>query len=103
MKFPIVSDATEETIIAQKARVIASHGDGQRYETCYLDDDGVSLATGGRVGATGLFAVFGVNDGAISIEFQQDIGSQILSNYAFAAMPDNGVVPLFPVFIDLPS
>jgi hypothetical protein len=103
VKFPILSDATGDTIVAQKARVIASHQDGQLYETCYLDDDGASLTTGGRVGATGLFAIFGVNDGAISIEFQQDIGSQILSNYVFATMPDNGIVPLFPVFIDLPS
>ncbi len=101
VRLPIMSDATGDYMTAETASVNASLNDAVAYTPCYLDDDGASLAEGDRVGATGKFAVFGVKEGVISLEFQRDIGDKTLSNYAFAYMPDNGFVPLFSIVVDL--
>jgi len=101
VRLPIISDATDDYMTAEDARVIATLNDAVTYTPCYVDDDGVSLERGDRVGATGQFAIFGVSEGVISLEFQRDIGDKALSNYAFAYMPENGFIPLFSIMIDL--
>jgi len=101
VRLPIMSNATGDYMTAETASVEASLNDAITYTPCYLDDDGASLPESDRVGATGKFAIFGVNEGAISLEFQRDIGDKTLSNYAFAYMPDNGFIPLFSIVVDL--
>ena len=101
VEFPLTSDATGDAIIAQEATVIASLNDAVDYTACVFDDDGVSLDTDGIVGATGRFAIFGVEPGAITIEFVQQIGNKTLTNYGFALMPEDGIAPFHPAFIDL--
>ena len=103
VEFPLTSDATGEAIIAESAKVTASLNDAVTYESCVLDDDGASLASGGSVGATGRFAIFGVAPGSITLEFRQDIGNTTLTNYGFVLMPENGIAPFHPAIIDLPQ
>ena len=101
LRLPIVSNSTDDYMMAEDARVVATLNDAVTYTPCYVDDDGVSLEAGDRVGATGQFAVFGVSEGVISLEFQRDVGDKALTNYAFAYMPENGFIPLFSIMIDL--
>ena len=103
IEFPLTSVATGEAIIAEGARVVASLNDAVDYTTCVLDDDGVSLETDGNVGATGRFAIFGVEPGAITIEFIQQIENRTLTNYGFALLPEDGIAPFHPAIIDLPK
>ncbi len=102
VQLPLQSDTTGSYTIAKDARVTATVNGGVTYNACYLDDDGLSDESGDRVGSTGRFAIFGLDEGAIELEFQQDIGNSTISNYAFAYMPTNGIVPLFSIFLDLP-
>lgn len=101
--FPLTSDTTGEAVVAESATVSASLNDAVSYTACILDDDGVSLSADGRVGTTGRFAFFGVRPGAITVEFQQEIGDKTLTNYGFALMPQDGIVPFHPATIDLPK
>ena len=100
---PLTSDVTGEAVIAESVVVRASLNDAADYTTCVLDDEGESLATEGQVGATGRFAIFGVEPGAVTIEFVQAIGDKTLTNYGFVLMPEDGIAPFHPATIDLPK
>lgn len=103
VEFPLTSDVTGEAVIAESAVVRASLNDAADYTTCVLDDEGESVATEGQVGATGRFAIFGVEPGAVTIEFVQAIGDKTLTNYGFVLMPEDGIAPFHPATIDLPK
>ena len=103
VEFPLTSDATGDAIIAATAKVSASLNDAVDYSSCVLDDDGESLDSEGAVGATGRFAIFGLEPGAVTVEFRQDIGNRTLSNYGFVLMPEDGIAPFYPAIIDLPQ
>lgn len=103
VEFPLTSDATGEAVIAESAFVRASLNDAVDYPTCVLDDDGVSAEADGRVGTTGRFAIFGVDPGAITVAFRQEIGDKTLTNYGFVLMPEDGIAPFHPATIDLPK
>jgi len=103
IQFPIQNGSSGENLMAEVAYLSARSNDGTTHSGCYLDDDGVSLENGVEVGATGRFAIFGVHQGPVTIEFSQDLGGQTLSNYGYAFMPEDGITPFFPAFIDLPG
>ena len=91
---------TGEAVIV-RAIVRASLNDAANYTTI-LDDEGESLPTEGQVGATDA-SIFGVEPGAITIEFVQAIGDKTLTNYGFVLMPEDGIAPFHPATIDLPK
>lgn len=86
---------------AGNARVVDA--DDIEYTSCYLDDEGVSLADGTTVGATGRFAVFGIPPGEIVVDvrFTEPDGVVPVQLYRFIA-PEHGLVPLFPALVDVP-
>ena len=43
----------------------------------------------------------GVPAGPLEIRFRQDIGGLLVDNYGFVYMPENGVAPFYPAFVDL--
>jgi hypothetical protein len=101
VQFPLRNADDGENLMAEVAYVSATSADGTKYTACYLDNEGVSLQTGVEVGPTGRFAIFGVEPGAVDISFSQDLGGQTLSNYGYTLMPEDGIAPFFPAFIDL--
>ena len=103
VQFPIENGDSGENLMAEVAYVSASSDEGTHYSACYLDNEGNALANGVEVGATGRFAIFGVAPGAVTVAFSQDLGGQTLTNYGYTYMPENGVAPFFPAFIDLPG
>lgn len=103
IQFPITNSDSGENLIAEVAYAGAYSAEGVQYTACYLDSDGESLEAGAEVGATGRFAIFGVQPGAVTVEFSQDLGGQTLTNYGYVYMPEDGVGPFFPAFIDFPE
>ena len=99
--FQLQNAKDESYLIAEEAMVEVYDANGTQYDTCYLDSDGESLEFGTEVGATGRFAAFGIPSGAITVIFKQEIGASELENYGFVYMPENGIAPFHPAFIDL--
>jgi len=99
--FQLRNEQDDSFLIAEEAMVEVYDVNGTQYETCYLDTDGNSLEAGTEVGATGRFAAFGVPSGAITVVFRQEIGASVIENYGFVFMPENGVAPFHPAFIDI--
>ena len=99
--FRLRNEQDESFLIAEEAMVEVYDANGTQYDTCYLDTDGNSLEAGSEVGATGRFAAFGVPAGAITVVFRQEIGGAVLENYGFVYMPENGIAPIHPAFIDI--
>jgi len=101
VRFPLQNSHDDSYLIAEEAYVEAYDVDGNLYDVCYLDDDGESLEKGSAVGATGRFAAFGLPAGPITLAFKQEVSSQTIENYGFVMMPENGIAPFHPAFIDL--
>lgn len=99
--FRLINEQDESFLIAEEAMVEVYDANGTQYETCYLDTDGESLEAGTEVGATGRFAAFGIPEGAITVVFRQEIGAAVLENFGFVYMPDDGIAPFHPAFIDI--
>ncbi len=99
--FRLQNERDASYLIAEEAMVEVFDSNGTQYETCYLDTDGESLEFGTEVGATGRFAAFGVPAGAITVVFKQEIGATEIENYGFVLMPENGIAPFHPAFVDL--
>ncbi len=72
-------------------------GDGTTWSGCYLDDAGVSTAGLSSTGETGVFAVFGVPEGAINVTFTAVRGNGEAGTdvYEYIA-PEGGLVPILP-------
>ena len=99
--FQLRNEQDESFLIAEEAMVEVYDANGTQYDTCYLDTDGNSLEAGTEVGATGRFAAFGIPSGAITVVFRQEIGASVIENYGFVYMPENGIAPFHPAFIDI--
>lgn len=74
------------------------------WEGCYLDEEGIARdAAADRTGATGTFAVFGVEPGLQFLSISYEVTTD---NWAFEDIPvwvpDHGVVPRFPVWVSFP-
>ena len=84
------------------ATVTAFDSDDVELETCYLDDEGISDADAFETGETGRFAVFGMKQGGYTVQVTYDAGtgSEPVSTYIIW-MPENGVVPLEPAYVEL--
>jgi len=73
------------------------------YEACYLDDAGQYDPEAELTGDTGVFAIFGVPQGTYSLvvgyhPFQE----YSIIGYTSAWVPDGGVVPQFPAWVEWP-
>ena len=99
--FQFRNERDDSYLIAEEAMVEVYDADGNQYEACYLNTDGESLEAGTEVGATGRFAAFGIPSGAITVLFKQEIGAAVIENYGFVYMPEDGIAPFHPAFIDL--
>ena len=99
--FQIQNERDNSYLIAEEAMVEVYDVDGTQYEACYLNNDGESLEAGTEVGATGRFAAFGIPSGAITVVFKQEFGELVIENYGFVFMPEEGIAPFHPAFIDL--
>lgn len=99
--FQLQNAQDDSYLIAEEAMVEVYDVDGTQYETCYLNTDGESLEAGTEVGATGRFAAFGIPSGAITVVFKQEFGELVIENYGFVFMPEDGIAPFHPAFIDL--
>jgi hypothetical protein len=101
VRFYLQNSQDESYLIAEESYVEVYDVDGQPYDVCYLDNDGESLEKGSAVGATGRFVAFGLPAGPITVAFKQDVSSQTIENYGFVMMPEYGIAPFHPAFIDL--
>ena len=101
VRFRLQNSQDESYLIAEESYVEVYDVDGEPYDVCYLDNDGESLEKGSEVGATGRFVAFGLPAGPITVAFKQDVSSQTIENYGFVMMPEYGIAPFHPAFIDL--
>ena len=101
VRFKLQNTDDESYLVAPLASVLAYTDQGVEFTACYLDDDGLSLEDGEETGQTGRFAIFGVPQGPTTVLFQQDIGGLSIENYGFVYMPENGLAPFYPAFVDL--
>jgi len=101
VRFRLQNSQDESYLIAEESYVEVYDVDGQSYDVCYLDNDGESLEKGSAVGATGRFIAFGLPAGPITVAFKQDVSSQTIENYGFVMLPEYGIAPFHPAFIDL--
>jgi hypothetical protein len=101
LEYRLQNTTDDSFLIAEEAFVEAFDANGTQYETCYLDNDGESLELGAAVGATGRFIAFGIPEGPTTLIFKQDFGGLKIENYAFVYMPEGGIAPFHPAFIDL--
>ena len=101
VRFKLQNTEDQSFLVAPLTAISAFNQDGIEYTACYLDDDGVSVEEGENVGTTGRFAVFGVSEGPTTVRFQQNIGGMIVENYGYVYIPENGVAPFHPAFVDL--
>ena len=101
VQFTVQNSDDESYLVAPLTSVLVVDNQGVEYEACYFDDDGASVEDAENVGATGRFSVFGVPEGPLEIRFRQNIGGLSLDNYGFVYMPENGIAPFYPAFVDL--
>ena len=99
--FRLQNSRDDNYLVAEEAMVEVYDSNGTQYETCYLDTAGESLEAGSDVGATGRFAAFGVPAGPTTVTFRQEIGAGVIENFGYVLMPENGVAPFHPAFIDI--
>jgi len=99
--FRLQNSRDDNYLIAEEAMVEVYDSNGTQYETCYLGTNGESLEAGSEVGATGRFAAFGVPAGPTTVAFRQEIGAGVIENFGYALMPEDGIAPFHPAFIDL--
>lgn len=70
--------------------------------TCYLDDDGLSVAGLTNTGMTGEYAVFGVPVGSAVLQVTAERSGGEMGTDAFDfIVPDGGLVPVYPTPIEL--
>ena len=101
VQFTLQNTEDDSFLAAPLTSITVFDDQGDEFNACYLDNDGVSVEDADNVGNTGRFAVFGTPDGPLEIRFRQDIGGLIIDNYGFVYMPENGVAPFYPAFVDL--
>ena len=101
VRFKLQNTDDESFLVAPLTAITVFNAEGVEYPGCYLDDDGNSVEEADNVGNTGRFAVFGVPEGPTTILFQQDIGGMLVDNYGYIYLPENGIAPFYPAFVDL--
>jgi hypothetical protein len=101
VRFRLQNSQDENYLIAEESYVEVYDADGGQYDVCYLDNDGESLEKGSAVGSTGRFVAFGLPAGPTTVTFKQVVSQQTIENYGFVMMPENGIAPFHPAFIDL--
>ena len=101
VQFTLQNTDDDSFLVAPLTAVTVVDNEGIEFDACYLDDEGVSVEEADNVGTTGRFSVFGVPAGPLEIRFRQDIGGLLVDNYGFVYMPENGVAPFYPAFVDL--
>ena len=101
VRFKLQNTDDESFLVAPLTAIVAFTQDGIEYTACYLDEDGVSVEEAENVGTTGRFAVFGLPAGPTTVRFQQNIGGMIVENYGYVYIPENGIAPFHPAFVDL--
>lgn len=93
----------EELPVVHTAWVTVWDGDDDSWEACYLDDEGNSLPDGELTGNTGRFAVFGLPEGPHSVEVSFWFSDEVsLTNWNIVRVPADGVVPMYPAWVELP-
>ena len=101
VQFTLQNTEDDSFLAAPLTAITVFDDQANTFEACYLDDDGASVEEADNVGNTGRFAVFGAPEGPLEIRFRQDIGGLIIDNYGFVYMPENGIAPFYPAFVDL--
>lgn len=101
VRFRLQNSQDDNYLIAEESYVEVYDADGGQYDVCYLDNDGESLEKGSAVGSTGRFVAFGLPAGPTTVTFKQVVSQQTIENYGFVMMPENGIAPFHPAFIDL--
>lgn len=85
------------------ASVTAYSNNGTAYTACYLDDAGESAPDLEWTGETGRFAVFGVQEGPVSVLVEYDYGgTEPHADWFTFFVPAGGVVPLYPALAGMP-
>lgn len=70
--------------------------------TCYLDDEGLSVAGLGTTGTTGEYAVFGVPPGGAVMQVDAErTGGEVGTDVFDFIMPEAGLVPVYPTPVEL--
>lgn len=76
--------------------------DGSTMDACYLDTDGTEGSQGTVTGSSGLFAVFGVPEGASSLLLTFIVDGYTYGPYQWPIwVPGDGVAPLYPAYVEL--
>lgn len=86
---------------APLARVTITGSDGTQVPACVLDDEGISVASGEMVGATGRFAAFGIPEGPLLVGLAYDDGSGLQTALNRGYAPEEGVAAFYPLYVGL--
>ena len=101
VQFRLQDTDDDSFLAASLTSVTVFNAHGTEYDGCYLDENGFSVEDGTEVGPTGRFAVFGIPEGPTTILFKQDVGGLTVENYGYVFMPEDGIAPFYPAFVDL--
>lgn len=94
-------DSDEHPTVAT-AVVTIDDGEGNFWEACYLDEDGLAYDPDAEwTGESGRFAVFGVPAGELRISVSYEVfdGNWSTEDYP-VRVPEGGVAPQFPLWTD---
>ncbi len=76
--------------------------EGATLDACYLDGEGSDGSAGTVTGASGMFAVFGLPEGASSLLMSFTIDDYTYGPYQWPIwVPGDGVAPLYPAYVEL--
>jgi hypothetical protein len=94
-----VYDMNQWPTLGETTVVVVDHT-GAQHGACYFDDEGVSVAGGEYTGVGGLYAVFGVEPGAINVAVTVERSSGEAGTDVFEfILPEAGLVPIFPTAV----
>ena len=100
----LLDSETGEAPIVTTAMPLAEDLDGVVYTTCFLDEEGMlyePLAE--STGASGVFAIFGLPEGFVVIDLKYQIIDDVFYVRSIPLWaPKDGVVPLFPAWVEFP-
>lgn len=94
-----------ESPAASEASLSITGADGLTVPVCVLDDNGVSLESGTRVGATGRFVAFGLPPGPILVEVSYNSSGSVSTSQYRGYVPESaqnmpGVALFYPIYIE---
>lgn len=97
------TDSSGSVLIVDEGTAVLYDNDDQPIQACYLNDQGMYDPDAALTGATGRFGFFGLDAGTYRLLYGYDLGGEAVEAELFLTVREEGITPLYPVFIDVPQ